>query len=75
MVVFENFLPNMGALSSIDGHFSGVVVFAALYDLVPPTAHVKSYGSRAFSNSHPLFGTNTLCLFAQPLLFLASVLH
>jgi hypothetical protein len=24
---------------------------------------------------HLLFGTNSLCLFAQPLLFLASVLH
>jgi hypothetical protein len=24
---------------------------------------------------HPLFGTNSVCLFAQPLLFLASVLH
>jgi hypothetical protein len=24
---------------------------------------------------HPLFGRNSLCLFAQPLLFLASALH
>ena len=31
---------------------------SALYDLVPPSAHVKTYGSRAFSNYAPTVWNN-----------------